>query len=227
MKALNNEKLAEFIVALGRFNDYGSTKAQTQKALESGTVSELNQDNDDVVIFQDILKALKAIEGEELTVGSIIKINQAFDGDSREQPTHPGILRDGLLRPHTDKIYVRLWPGEKGPVIYEPPLQVEEEDLEKIILNWKIGPKTRLKAWHFFGELAKLQPFQDGNKRTALIAANLAMGALKTQDYLMPPAGRDYLRFLSALMGVYGVGLEGGPITKEQAWLEFEEVMNT
>lgn len=31
---MDNMKLARFITSLGRFNDYGSTVAQTKKALE-------------------------------------------------------------------------------------------------------------------------------------------------------------------------------------------------
>ena len=40
---------------------YGSTVAQSQKALEDKCTSHLNQENDDVVIFSDCLKAINEV----------------------------------------------------------------------------------------------------------------------------------------------------------------------
>lgn len=55
-----------------------------------------------------------------------------------------------------------------------------------------------------FAELAKLQPFQDGNKRTALIAANAANGSLETGDYLiLPTLDLDRAEFIIDLMRYY------------------------
>ena len=68
----------------------------------------------------------------DILIGNVYKLHEQFDGNSDEQPTNPGRLRDVLKYPHTDKIMVKLWPGINGPVIYEPPLQVDETDLENI-----------------------------------------------------------------------------------------------
>jgi len=200
---MDNGKLAEFITGLGRFNDYGSTVAQTKKALESECTSYLNQENDDVVIFSDCLKAINKVLNLEFEVSSIILVNSQFDGDSDEQPKNPGRLRDGLKYPHTDKIMVKLWPGDNGTVIHEPPLQIEKSDLQKIVDEWIHSEKDEVEAWQLFAKLACLQPFQDGNKRTALISANHALGRLESQNYIVPPTGRNFNRFMTELLEYY------------------------
>ncbi|MCL1989504.1 MAG: Fic family protein [Defluviitaleaceae bacterium] len=200
---IDNGKLAAFITGLGRFNDYGSTVAQTKRALETSCTSHLEQANDDVVIFSDCLKAINKVMDLDFDVTSIIAINAQFDGKSDEQPKNPGRLRDGLKYPHTDKIMVKLWPGDDGIVTYEPPLQIDESDLQRMVDEWIDAKRTRMNAWKLFAKLACLQPFQDGNKRTALITANHALGTLKTQDYLLPPTGRHFNHFMSELLAYY------------------------
>jgi len=200
---MDNQKLAEFITGLGRFNDYGSTVAQTKKALDDNCTSHLNQENDDVVIFEDCLKAINKVMDLEFDVDSIIAVNSEFDGESDEQPKNPGRLRDGIKHPDTDKTHIKLWPGDNGVVKYYPPIQVDEYDLKKIVNQWEESEKSEIEAWKLFARLARLQPFQDGNKRTALIAANHALGALRSQDYILPPTGRDFNRFMTDLLEYY------------------------
>ncbi|MFQ6324118.1 Fic family protein [Lactococcus garvieae] len=219
---MDNKKLAQFITNLGQFNDYGSTVAQTQKALEIGSSHPLNANNDDKVIFEDTLKAIKTVLPMAFDAQSIITINSQFTGDSDEQPYHPGKLRWALQDPR-DKIYVPLWPSiEGGAVNYVPPTTIDEEDLTDIVSEWEESSKEIRDAWKIFARLAKLQPFQDGNKRTALIAANHALGALATQDYIMPPTGRHYKIFMDNLMTFYGAGLEGAEdINEKEALHQF------
>ena len=199
---MDNKKLAKFITGLGRFDNYGSTVAQTEKALEENCTSHLNQENDDVVIFTGCLKAINKVLEKEFCVDSIVLINAQFDGKSDAQPKNPGRLRDGLKYPE-DKIRVPLWPGEDGQVYHYPPLQVDEGDLQKIVDEWEQSEKFAADAWKLFAKLACLQPFQDGNKRTALIAANHALGTLRTQDYILPPIGRKFTSFMGDLMEYY------------------------
>jgi len=200
---MDNDKLARFITGLGRFNNYGSTVAQTKKALETGCTSHLRQENDDAVIFVDCLKAINEVMNQEFSVASIIAINAQFDGDSNEQPQNPGYLRDGHEFPHCDIIMVPLWPGEEEMVVHRPPIKVEEQDLEKIINEWKNSKKDETESWEMFAKIACLQPFQDGNKRTALIATNHALGALKSQDYILPPSGYHFNEFMNNLLQYY------------------------
>lgn len=77
-------------------------------------------------------------------------------------------------------------------------------DIQAIIDEWHNSLKLGEDAWRLFARLAKLQPFQDGNKRTALIAANLAFGAYSTDNYLLIPARTaDRYRFTADLMDYY------------------------
>jgi len=200
---MDNNKLAVFISGLGRFNDYGSTVAQTKKALDNKCTSYLNQDADDVVIFSDCLKAITEVTNQTFNVDSIILVNSLFNGESDEQPKNPGRLRDGLKYPHTDKIIVKLWPGDDGIVIHEPPLQIDKFDLLEVVDLWNNSSKSKADAWRLFARLACLQPFQDGNKRTALICANHALGNLITQDYIVPPTGRHFNQFMTNLLEFY------------------------
>ncbi|WP_177180186.1 Fic family protein [Lactococcus garvieae] len=170
------------------------------------------------MIFEDTLKAIQTVLSQPFGVESIVAINSQFVGDSFEQPYHPGKLRDAVVDPIRDRIHVDLWPGADGKAVaYYPPAQIDERDLETIIEHWHQSKQTDEAAWTLFAELAKLQPFQDGNKRTALIAANHALGALENQNYLMPPTGRAYNQFMDHLLGYYGVGLEGGPASEHEA----------
>ena len=200
---MDNTKLAKFITVLGHFDDYGSTVAQTQKALEDNCTSHLNQENDDVVIFSDCLKAINKALNLEFNIDSIILINSEFDGDSSKQPKNPGRLRDGIKHPDTDKTHIKLWPGDDGVVKYYPPIQVDEYDLQKIVDEWYDSKKSEFEAWELFAKLACLQPFQDGNKRTALISANHALGSLKTQEYILPPTGPRFPLFMNNLLEYY------------------------
>ncbi|MFZ2576411.1 MAG: Fic family protein [Lactococcus hircilactis] len=222
---MDNKKLAKFIAALGKFNDYGSTVEQTKKALDAGSTAPLRGDNDDRVIFEDTIKAINAVKQTEFSWETIIAINSEFTGDSGEQPYHAGRLRDSVLDPIRDHIYVPLWPSAAGEdVKYYPPAQIDELDLMEIVTTWDKSPKTDKDAWRMFASLAKLQPFQDGNKRTALLTINHAIGALESQDYLMPPTGRQYNQFMDNLLGFYGVGLEGDNLTEKEALEEFLKV---
>ncbi len=225
----DTRKLAEFIVALGQFNGYGSTTAQTLRALELGSVTPLRDDNDDRVIFTDIVKAINAVSGIPFSVQSSIDINAQFTGDSPQQPSRPGVLRHREEDPIRNNILIKLWPGSAGDVItYIPPANVDEWDLQKIVDEFNSSQgihagqgreHTDKDGWILFAKLAKLQPFQDGNKRTALLAANHALGALESHDYLMPPTGAAYQRFTTQLLEYYGTGLEGSSFNSEKAAL--------
>ena len=207
---VDTQRLAEFIVALGQFNGYGSTTAQTKEALDTGSTRPLRDDHDDRVIFTDILKAIRAVAGTPFSISSIIAINEQFDGDSREQPSRPGVLRHRTDGPIRNSVRIDLWPSaEGGSVAYVPPTNVDEWDLQDVVDEFDRSSRSDRDAWIMFARLAKLQPFQDGNKRTALLAVNHALGAFASGDFLAPPTGARYRRFTNQLLEFYGNGLDG------------------
>ena len=76
--------------------------------------------------------------------------------------------------------------------LYTLPEIVTEGILQEMIDRFDTSEYTTKDGWRVFADLAKMQPFQDGNKRTALIAANEAMGAFETQDFLVLPLQPGY-----------------------------------
>lgn len=196
----NIDKLARFIASLGSLNEYGSTIAQTKKALETENLTYLSSQTDQV-IFQDALKGIKAIQKTGFNVDGIIAVNKQFDGDSNEQPTMPGHLRNAYYNPG-DQIAITLDPS--GRTHYIPKEVVSRDDLDQIVTEFEMSEQTSKAAWLVFVRLSKLQPFQDGNKRTALIVANHAVKALETQNYLLIPENPlDRMDFTTALMRYY------------------------
>ncbi|WP_461224866.1 Fic family protein [Lacticaseibacillus suihuaensis] len=198
---MTNTALARFIASLGTLNGYGSTVYQTKLALDRQSPAPLRQDNSDVAIFTDALKGIAAVEATGFSAAGIIAINRAFDSPSPEEPAMPGHLRSAYYNPD-DKTAILL--DAHGKEAYFPPDVVTQADLEAIVAQYRDSAKAEADAWRVFARLAKLQPFQDGNKRTALIAANAAYDTLTSGDYLLLPQNDlDRAEFMIALMRFY------------------------
>lgn len=198
---MDNTALARFITSLGSLNGYGSTLAQTKKALDLRSSQPLNQHGEDVAIFEDTLKGIAAVKEKGFSVDGIIAINSAFDSPSDEQPNWPGHLRNAYYN-EDDRIGITI--DQSAKETYFPPEIVRRDDLQKIVDNYKESPKKEKDAWKVFADLSKLQPFQDGNKRTALIAANAAYGTFERENYLVLPFNDlDRGEFTISLMRYY------------------------
>lgn len=117
--------------------------------------------------------------------------------------------------------------------LYTLPEIVTEGILQEMIDRFDTSEYTTKDGWRVFADLAKMQPFQDGNKRTALIAANEAMGAFETQDFLvLPLQPESNTKFIGLLMRYYltddatqqdrlldeMVSLTPGTVEQEQVW---------
>ncbi|HIX69742.1 MAG TPA: Fic family protein [Candidatus Enterococcus stercoravium] len=198
---MNNSALARFITSLGSLNNYGSTVLQTKKALDLKSTSPLNQDNDDAAIFSDALKGIKAIKKNGFNTDGIISINAQFNTPSKEQPSMPGHLRNAYYN-EDDRIAIVV--GNGALETYIPPEVISRKDIDKIVDEFYRSRRRENDAWLVFAKLSKLQPFQDGNKRTALIAANAAINTFKKEDYLVLPFNDlDRAEFTINLMRFY------------------------
>ncbi|ANZ60410.1 hypothetical protein AYR62_15290 [Secundilactobacillus paracollinoides] len=198
---MDNTALARFISSIGSLNGYGSSLLQTKHALDLNSSTPLNQDSDDVAIFEDALKGITAVRRVGFSVDGIIAINKAFDSDSDEEPNWPGHLRNAYYN-EDDRIGIIL--DEKSHRTYMPPEVVGRNDLQKIVDEYMTSPKKEKDAWRVFVRIAKLQPFQDGNKRTALIAANAAYDTFSRENYLVLPFDElDQTDFMTTLMRYY------------------------
>jgi len=181
---LENTALARFIASLGSLNGYGSTIYQTKKALDEKSTKPLRQNKDDIAIFNDSLKGINAIRKIGFSTDGIIAINKEFDSPSDEQPNMPGHLRNSYYNPD-DRTAILI--SSDSQDAYFPPDVISRNDLDKIVDAYHNSEQNEKDAWKVFTDISKLQPFQDGNKRTALIAANAAFGSLDTGKYLILP----------------------------------------
>lgn len=188
-------------MSLGSLNGYGSTIFQTKKALDENSTKPLRQDSEDPVIFTDALKGIEAIKQVGFSTDGIIAANKQFDSPSPEQPNMPGHLRNDYCNPD-DQIAIII--NKSSSEAYFPPEVIERRDLDEIVNQYMKSPKEETDAWRVFARLWKLQPFQDGNKRTALIAANAAFGTFESENYLVLPFNDlDRADFIIGLMRFY------------------------
>lgn len=216
---MDNTALAKFITSLGSLNNYGSTVLQTKKALDQKSTKPLRQNADDIAIFTDALKGIEAIKKNGFSTEGIIEINKQFDSPSEEQPTMPGHLRNAFYN-SDDQIAIIL--DRHSNEAYFPPEVISRQDLDQIVDEFDRSDKKETDAWKVFVKLSKLQPFQDGNKRTALIAANGALNTFETGDYLtLPFNDLDRVDFTTSLMRYYRAN------TVDEEQLAFNRLLGT
>lgn len=200
---MDNTKLARFITSLGSLNDYGSTVAQTKKALDAKSSVPLEQNNHDVAIFEDAISGIEAIKKIGFSVDGIITVNKNFDSPDDEEPNIPRHLRNAMWN-EDDRIVVTTDSRARQSDNYFPPEIVTQSDLNKIVEEYKNSLKAEKDAWRVFASISKLQPFKDGNKRTALISANAAYETWENENYLVLPFNDlDRADFTIQLMRYY------------------------
>ncbi|WP_338233064.1 Fic family protein [Companilactobacillus muriivasis] len=200
---MDNTKLARFITSLGSLNDYGSTVTQTKKALDIKSSAPLEQNNHDVAIFVDAVNGIETSKKMGFSAVGIIAINRSFNSSDDEEPNIPGHLRNAMWN-EDDRIVVTTDSRARQSDNYFPPEVVTQNDLSKIVEEYKNSPKTEKDAWRVFASISKLQPFQDGNKRTALISANSAYETWENENYLVLPFNDlDRADFTIQLMRYY------------------------
>lgn len=186
---MNTKKLAELIYSVAQYDGYNTSVLQTQKNLSTNKEEWQFANEDDRFIFEDLVKAIHyASEQSELTVDVFKGINAQMDSHKEGQPDDPGQLRN--------KVEIHV--GD-----YIPPKTVTEKMVQREISAVK-GTSVE-DGWELYARLAKLQAFDNGNKRTALISANLLIGSLKgeTQTFLTIPTDFRRTQFDANLMYFY------------------------
>lgn len=192
---VDNSALASFIASYGSLNGYGSTVLQTKKALDTHTSKHLP--NHDRALFNDAIDGIKAAKKYGFSADGIIAINRSFTHSETEDPLWPGHLRTDKYYNPDDEIVIVTDPRGTSNNAYWPPKEITKNDLDKIVDTFNSSKKTSKDGWRVFAQIAKLQPFQDGNKRTALIAANSAMDTWQDEKYLVLPFnGIDHAEFM-------------------------------
>lgn len=155
---------------------------------------------------------------------SIIEINKTFVHSKNEDPNIPGIpghLRKASYNPD-DAVVIVTDPNGTAKGAYYAPENVYPQDLDNIVNEFKRSKQSVKDAWRVFAELSKLQPFQDGNKRTALIAANATLNTFNSKDYLTLPFDNiEHAAFMVNLMRFYRA------TTKEQENVALDRMIDT
>ncbi|KRM12010.1 Fic family protein [Paucilactobacillus suebicus] len=199
----DNRALARLIVSIGSMNDYGSSLLQTKQALDEKSDSPLNDNRDDKAIFNDAIAGIKAIKKIGFSTDGIIAINKEFKSDSIEEPDWPGHLRNAYYN-EDDRITVQTRRTQDPERMYHPKDVISRNDIDNIVDTYNNSSKQEYDDWKIFASLSKLQPFQDGNKRTALIAANAAGNRFENSDFLVLPFNDfDREKFMADLMRYY------------------------
>ena len=130
----------------------------------------------DLAILQDMrdlsLKTI-ALAEEEIDVNSLVSLNKAI--------SRSGSLNPGVLRRDDENIGVSTQYGR-----HEPPA-VNLQDLQVLLDKGLEIKDSQEAAMTVFIDMAKAQPFGDGNKRTALFLANAVLLQRETEQLLTIP----------------------------------------
>ncbi|SQG63709.1 mobile mystery protein B [Corynebacterium renale] len=146
------------------FDNLRSGRLAAEAFLRSGQTTGIAS-RADLQLLEDLkaagyLVAQAKREGAILSADLVCEINGAM---TRSAALHPG-----QLRTDEQQIGVRTSYGSHMP----PALTMD--GVREVVDKHK-NTHNREGAARLFGELAKAQPFEDGNKRTALLAANVLL----------------------------------------------------
>jgi hypothetical protein len=151
---------------------------QTEKNLSSKPENQVFSQEKDRYVFQDLVKAIDyASKQSEVTVEVFQGNNAQMDSKLDGQPVHPGVLRENV-------------PINVGDYV---PTETVTKDMVQAELD-EIETHSIKDSWEMYARLAKLQAFDNGNKRTSLIAANINSGAFHDGDDKALTIPTDYRR---------------------------------
>lgn len=142
------------------FDGLSTSRPATDRYLRSGDTDGV-RGRGDLALLQDLEAAAEfviATAGEPITAGYLGRINA--------QLTRSAALNPGKLRRAEQGIGVRTAHGPHEPAA------VTAEELDALIQQQLMLDDALRSAALLFVEVARAQPFEDGNKRTAIFAAN-------------------------------------------------------
>lgn len=146
------------------FDGLSTSRPATDAFLRTGDTTGV-RGRGDLALLEDLRDAAEiALDcagsrlDSRLDVAALKRINAAM--------TRSAALNPGKLRTAAQGIGVRTPLGR-----FEPP-EIDEAGLDALITQTLNAPNDAERAIELFLRLAKAQPFEDGNKRTAILAAN-------------------------------------------------------
>lgn len=199
------------------FDGLSTSRPATDAFLRTGDTTGV-RGRGDLALLEDLRDAAEiALDcagsrlDSRLDAAALKRINAAM--------TRSAALNPGKLRTAAQGIGVRTPLGR-----FEPP-EIDEAGLDALITQALNAPNDVERAIELFLRLAKAQPFEDGNKRTAILAANAFLIGSGSDVFLTVPfddndpatssrfnemLARWYLR--DELTGVKVMLLQNGPV---------------
>ena len=201
-RRLRTVDLAGVVYSAGKvFDGLNTDRLNTEEFLRTGSTRGVRS-RIDLSLLRDLreLAALTVTHSGPVDAAFVRRLNALI---TRSGPLHPGEFRT-----QDQDLGVRTVYGDHRP----PPLT--DEALQQIVEPSTRGLDPSENAIDLFIAVAKAQPFQDGNKRTALFAANAVLIGRRTQRLLTVPVDEDEpavaRRFKDLLARAYVLGEETG-----------------
>ena len=187
------------------FDGLSTSRPATDRYLRSGDTDGV-RGRRDLALLQDLEAAAEFVivtAGEPVTADYLGRINA--------QLTRSAALNPGKLRRAEQGIGVHTTHGRHEPAA------MTAEGLDALIQEQLLLDDALRSAAHLFVEVARTQPFEDGNKRTAIFAANSYLIGQGTGLLMaVPHDGADPMvsrEFHDQLARAYAFG-ETGPVVE-------------
>lgn len=180
--SLSNKQLAKLLYSMGRtFDGLQSTFMATEEFLRTGNPKVINSKAD-----YDLLLDLRQAAEYTLHYDYARKpIDLAYVKSVNMQLTRTAAMEPGKLRDERTPVMVNTPLGKYEP---PPPDTVALASLIKSTVEGATGEDILEDAVRLFAGLTKVQPFGDGNKRTALLVGNGLLIAHGDRHPLTVPA---------------------------------------
>ncbi|MDV3130378.1 Fic family protein [Mycobacterium sp. 21AC1] len=162
MDALTLSDLAEVVYSAGKvFDGLSVSRRDTENFLRSGSLEGVAS-RADLALLEDLRDAAQFVidhaAGDPLDAGFVRAVNATL--------TRSGALHPGQLRTQEQAIGVSTAYGRHTPAA------LSEDGLQAVLDSATRSAQVHENALALFVDLAKSQPFEDGNKRTAVFVAN-------------------------------------------------------
>lgn len=173
--------LSTVVFSAGRvFNDLSVSRPATEEFLRTGSVEGITTKHD-LALLEDLRDLAQFVidhgqAGASIDTGFVRGVNARI--------TRSGALHPGKLRRNDQEIGVSTRYGA-----HMPPA-VDEAGLERLVDRALQAEALREQALTLFSNVARAQPFEDGNKRTALFLANRLLIQEQAHELLTVPMGK-------------------------------------
>lgn len=182
-KRLTVAHFSAVVYSAGRiFNGLSTCRPATEEFLRTGSVEGITTEHD-LALLEDLRDLSQfVIDHCQARRG----IDTGFVRGMNARIIRSGALHPGKLRRNDQEIGVNTRYGA-----HMPPA-VEETGLERLVSRALQAEALREQALNLFSEVARAQPFEDGNKRTALFLANrlLIQEQEQAHELLTVPMGK-------------------------------------